>query len=74
MKVLDTKHLSVISSGYDISKKEHFHIDQDFCQWKIQHFSLKKSCHKRSICREFKSGIYLLIIELFYVNQLISLG
>jgi hypothetical protein len=60
-----------------MSKKEQFHIDEDFCQWKIEHFSLKKkSCHKRSIWREFKNEIYLFILELFYmlINQLLSLG
>lgn len=67
-----------LSSEYDMSKKERFHIHQDFCQWKIQHLSLKKkSCHMRSIWREFKNEIiYLLILELFYmlINQSVSLG
>ena len=43
-----------------MSKKEGFRIDRDFCQWKIQYFSLKKS-HKKSIWREFKNEIYLFI-------------
>ena len=60
MKVLETAFVC-LSSEYDMSKKEHFRIDQDFCQWKIQHISLKKSWHKRSIWREFKNEIYLFI-------------
>ena len=41
-----------LSSEYDMSKKEHFHIDQDFYQWKIQHFSLKK----KVVIREVSGG------------------
>ena len=65
-----------LSSEYDMIKKEHFHIGQDFCQWKIQPFALKK----KVVIREVSGGnlkmkfIYLFNLKLFcmLINKLIS--